>query len=240
MILKEYARHNFYEPDEIIEPYLSKAVTKLVRDQNLSGIFYNFDEVKDVAMESLSKDIREGVLSLVPPIGPILIDDLAPNTLLYGGINCAYKIDSFEKRFADKGFAQAAFRIISSMMDESIWYEKFYYRFVLLNEFLAQDDEIITIGDYLKNNEQKIDELFINGTSKKEYYTDLLIEGYGNISLLGHLKHSKDDSLFNSITKHEALTILKNNETFFLTGHRLSQQDMQELFELEFKSSTLR
>ena len=236
MILKEYTRHDFYEPDEIIERYLSKAAIKLVRDRDLSGVFYDFDEVKDVAMDSLSKYKIEGFLNLIPPIGPILIEDLATNTMLYSGISCAYKPDSFEKRFSDKGFAQAAFKVISSMTDKSVWYEKFYYRFVLLNEFLVQENETITIGDYLKNNEQKIDELFINGTSKKEYYTDLLVKGYSSASLLGNLRHSKDDSLFNSVTKPEALTILKNNETFFLTGRNLGREDMQELFEMEFKS----
>ena len=100
-----------------------------------------------------------------------------------GGVSESFIEMDFEKssipsQFRDENFGKVIARFLVQMMTETgvsdrFWDERRYYHFIALNDFL-QNGKNLTYGEFLKQEESKIEHMFYKNSSNYFTHTDVL------------------------------------------------------------------
>ena len=192
----------------ILTKYVSSEAADFIYDNKINGFFVNFDGVEEIIL----KQGKSEFVNIHPPIGPILLEDLDPSVA--DPVLPGYKTGTLDKRFKHEEFRESV-SVIFSKMFHSSWDEGFYYRFIMLNEFLAQKGDSLTLGRFMKRKKKAVDKLFMNGESRAHSDTAALVQGYSPHSIL-NTSSPKGQKVLESMTKKEILKALEVSRSLFL------------------------
>lgn len=207
MDLKRYKIHycSKYSIEHGHSGNLSPAARRAVVNADITLNFAKYPGYK-IKLDKVAKvgAAKREHLSLLPPIANI------PAQVITGSFIPQYRMDSNPCAvFKDAMFSECATRFFNVMRSSSYWDENHYYRFVAMNEYL-HSGKGLTIGEFLKQKKELIDELFSNSSSSYYPHTKkiMMSTSPGAIFAYRNIKSEEVLDLFNSITFEEAKAII--------------------------------
>lgn len=213
---KAYDRVSCSLMHSALTEYVSTETADFIRDNEIKGHFVVFDGVEEI----LLKQRKSELVGIYPPIGPIRMEDLDPSSIRYMG----YKTGTLDKRFKNEKFRKAV-SVILTKMTYSSWDEGFYYRFIMLNEFLVQRGSLSTLGGFMKRKKKKVDKLFMNGESRANNNTATLAQAYSPYSIV-NIPSPEGQKILESMTKKEILKALDMSRDLFLAREILEGSEV--------------